>query len=100
MSSQGREIPALSVEAKDFIRKLLAKNARKRMSLDNLLRHPWMVNNAKVQLASDTEDGNIALQSRSLTPQSQKIPSSAVIATPSDQWKSYLLPSVLAHGEE
>lgn len=37
------EWSGVSKEAKDFIRKLLRKDTRKRMSIEMALRHPWML---------------------------------------------------------
>ncbi|XP_077231809.1 serine/threonine-protein kinase Aurora-3-like isoform X2 [Tasmannia lanceolata] len=38
--------PHVSAEGKDLIRKLLVKDALKRLSLQRIVEHPWIVNNA------------------------------------------------------
>ena len=98
-SSQMRNIPNMSVEAKDFIRKLLAKNPKKRMSLDTLFQHPWVVNNAIQSIDDDIEENSIE-HSGSLTPRSMNKPTDVLSTPTSDRWKSYLLPSISAKEEK
>lgn len=37
----------ISAQAKDLISKLLVKDSSKRLSLDDILKHPWIVKNAE-----------------------------------------------------
>jgi len=47
-----REWSKVSPQAKDLIRKLLVKNARSRLSAGDVLRHPWIGNNSKIELTT------------------------------------------------
>ncbi|XP_010919187.1 serine/threonine-protein kinase Aurora-3 [Elaeis guineensis] len=40
-------IPLVSAEAKDLIRKLLVKDSSKRLSLQKILEHPWIIKSAE-----------------------------------------------------
>ncbi|EXB96709.1 CDPK-related protein kinase [Morus notabilis] len=45
--------PSLSAEAKDFVKRLLIKDPRKRMSAAQALCHPWLKNNNDVKVPLD-----------------------------------------------
>jgi len=47
-----REWANISGQAKDLIRKLLVKNARKRLSASDVLNHPWLNNNNNAELTT------------------------------------------------
>jgi len=47
-----REWANISGQAKDLIRKLLVKNARKRLSASDVLNHPWLNNNNNTELTT------------------------------------------------
>jgi len=47
-----REWSKVSPQAKDLIRKLLVKNARSRLSAGDVLHHPWIGNNSKIELTT------------------------------------------------
>ena len=40
----------ISEDAKDFITKLLVKDAKQRMSASELMQHPWLENNNNITL--------------------------------------------------
>lgn len=46
------ESPAVSENGKDLIRKLLVKTPASRMPLEQVLRHPWILNNADAAVLS------------------------------------------------
>jgi len=45
----------LSEDAKDFISKLLVREPKKRLALDKVLEHPWIVNHYKAKLAAEAQ---------------------------------------------
>ncbi len=45
-----RDWAHISGDAKDLITKLLVKDAKKRMSASELLKHPWLENNNNAKL--------------------------------------------------
>ena len=53
----------ISQEGKDFIRRMLVKDQRRRASIPELLAHPWLkvggVKTNSTSLAKDTESGSI-----------------------------------------
>lgn len=46
----------ISEEAKDLISRILVRDPKARLSLDEVLQHPWIVNNAKKEYIEDYDD--------------------------------------------